>query len=419
MKSPGENQREFAIEVVQRLRDAGYRGLWAGGCVRDQLLGRAPKDYDVATNAMPGQVRELFGAPRTLRLGEAFGVIAVLGGRALEPIEVATFRSDGDYADGRRPSSVTYTDAEQDAKRRDFTINGLFYDPVEDQIIDYVGGQRDLEAGVIRAIGNPDQRIEEDKLRMLRAIRFAATLGFAIDPATLAALQRRADQATVVSAERTGAELRRILEHANRSRGLQLMWEAGLLQRLLPEVADRAAGDEAAWRRRLGWLDCHESLPLQAALAILLHEVATGEKSVAICRRLRFPNVIGRRTAWLISRLPEALRCETLPWPRLQRLMTHESGQELYQCVSAMLPASSAGLRRWRELDALPDEVRNPTPLATGDDLIAQGFEPGPSFAVLLEHLRDQQLEKQIMTRDEALAEAARWLGANRRSKGR
>ena len=170
--------RQFAIEVVQTLQSAGHQALWAGGCVRDQLLDRTPKDFDVATSANPDQVREVFGKARTLSIGASFGVITVLGppGSGADPIEVATFRRDGGYSDGRRPDTVEFTDAKEDALRRDFTINGMFFDPVESKVIDYVGGKEDLKAQVVRAIGDPNERIEEDKLRMLRAVRFASTL---------------------------------------------------------------------------------------------------------------------------------------------------------------------------------------------------------------------------------------------------
>ena len=184
--------RDFAIEVVKTLQAAEHEALWAGGCVRDQLLGRTPKDYDVATSASPEQVRDVFGKRRTLPIGASFGVITVLGpkGSGVDPIEVATFRRDGGYSDGRRPDAVEFTDAKEDALRRDFTINGMFFDPVESKVIDYVGGKEDLAARVVRAIGDPSERINEDKLRMLRAVRFASTFGFELESATLAAVQQ-------------------------------------------------------------------------------------------------------------------------------------------------------------------------------------------------------------------------------------
>ncbi|MBL9124924.1 MAG: CCA tRNA nucleotidyltransferase, partial [Planctomycetaceae bacterium] len=195
-------QRDFALGVVQRLVEAGYIAYWAGGCVRDQLLGRIPKDYDVATNAAPDQVRQIFGRRRTHAVGAAFGVITVAGPPGAGHVEVATFRRDLAYSDGRRPDAVEYSSPVEDASRRDFTINGLFFDPLAAQIIDFVGGQADLERGVIRAIGDPAARIVEDKLRMLRAVRFAATFGFELEPETRAAVAAPAAELPVVSAER-------------------------------------------------------------------------------------------------------------------------------------------------------------------------------------------------------------------------
>src|SRR3954447_24762852 len=201
-------QRDFALEIAQKLRAAGFEALWAGGCVRDELLGLTPKDYDVATSATPEQIRDLFGHRRTLPIGAAFGVITVLGPRTAGQIEGATFRTDAAYSDGRHPDSVTFSTAEHDAQRRDFTINGLFYDPVAEKVVDYVGGQEDLKARILRAIGNPRLRLSEDKLRMLRAVRFAAAFNFQIDPGTLLAIQEMAPQIGTVSGERIGAEIR-------------------------------------------------------------------------------------------------------------------------------------------------------------------------------------------------------------------
>src|SRR6185369_6621765 len=191
-----------AVDVVRCLRGAGHQSLWAGGCVRDQLMEQLPKDYDVATDAVPQQVREVFGKRRTLEIGAAFGVVTVLGPKGAGQIDVATFRRDASYSDGRHPDAVTFSDAEHDAQRRDFTINGLFFDPLAEQVIDYVGGQRDIEQRVIRAIGDPLARIAEDKLRMLRAVRFAARFDFAIDSDTLAAIRQQARELVIVSAER-------------------------------------------------------------------------------------------------------------------------------------------------------------------------------------------------------------------------
>jgi poly(A) polymerase len=404
-----QSQCEFALAVVQQLRDAGFEALWAGGCVRDQLLGREPEDYDVATAARPDQVRQLFGQRRTLAIGAAFGVIAVLGRRPLEPIEVATYRSDGRYLDGRRPESVAFTDAEHDAQRRDFTVNGLFYDPLAERVIDYVGGVADLEARVIRAIGNARERFADDKLRMLRAVRFAATLDFALDPVTLAAIQAMAGDATAVSGERTGAEVRRVLMHDSRRRGMQLMAEAKLLDSLLPELAPHAASQAVAWRDSLDRLTRLEAPTLPLAFAALLYGMADPSQARAIGRRFRWTNREIDRAAWLLTEAPAMLTAAELPWPRLQRLLAHDGAAELLALAASILPPDDPGLARCRNAVALPSEQWNPPPLVTGDDLRAAGMSPGRYFAPLLDHLRDEQLEGRLHNREEALAEAHRW----------
>src|SRR6478752_925362 len=228
--------RQFAVDVVRRLRESGHQALWAGGCVRDQLMDQLPKDYDVATDAVPDRVREVFGRRRTLAIGASFGVITVLGPEGAGQIDVATFRRDAGYSDGRHPDAVSFSDAEHDAQRRDFTINGLFFDPLEDRVIDFIGGQADLNRKIVRAIGDPLARIAEDKLRMLRAVRFAARFDFAIDDQTLAALKQQVRELVIVSAERIATELRLILTHPNRARGAELLVETNLLEILLPEI---------------------------------------------------------------------------------------------------------------------------------------------------------------------------------------
>lgn len=410
-------QREFALQIVQQLRDAGYQALWAGGCVRDQLLGRVPEDYDVATDARPEQVRELFGKRRTLAIGAAFGVIGVLGRRAQPPIEVATFRSDGAYVDGRRPQGIVYTTAEEDAQRRDFTINGMFFDPLDDQVIDYVDGQRDLRQGVVRAIGDPSARFAEDKLRMLRAVRFATTLRFQIDPPTFAAIQAMASQATVVSAERIGAELRRLFVHAERSRGVQLLSEAGLLQSLVPELAALADKNDPRWQRTHQHLQRLESESLPVALAALLVELADVELVGAVGHRFRFTNKEIDRAKWLVRQLPLVLQALQLPWPRLQRLLVHEGANDLLALADAVAGRDHPGVLQCRRRLALPTEQLNPPPLLSGQDLIAHGLQPGPYFTPLLNHLRDAQLEGRLSDREQALAEADRWMRAHKNAR--
>src|SRR5579883_2074530 len=235
--SATQSERDFAIEVVRRLREAGHEALWAGGCVRDELLRLIPKDYDIATSALPEQVQKLFR--RTIALGMSFGVIEVLGPRSSEgvlKIQVATFRSDVAYSDGRRPDAVVFASAREDALRRDFTINGMFFDPLENRLIDYVGGQKDLQARVLRAIGDPAQRFEEDKLRMLRAVRIATRFDLEIEPATAEAIRAQAPRIGIVSAERIAEELRKLLVDPHRARGMRWFMDLGLAEPILPEL---------------------------------------------------------------------------------------------------------------------------------------------------------------------------------------
>ena len=404
------NQREFAYEVVQLLRAAGHDALWAGGCVRDQLLGLTPKDYDVATSARPEQVRELFGRRRTLAIGAAFGVISVMARKPMEPIDVATFRTDGDYRDGRRPASVEFSDAAHDAQRRDFTINGLFFDPVAEEVVDYVGGVADLDARVLRAIGDPLNRFTEDKLRLLRAVRFAATYQLTIEPATLRAVQAMADEVSQVSGERIGAELRRVVVHPTRARGAELLAEAGLLAPLLPELAPHAAANDPLWQASLQRMERLPAATVAIGFAALLQGMVESSQVREIGKRLRLSNKEVERIAWLLDRLPTALNAASLPWPRLQRILIHEGSGELLDLVAAMRPADDADLAFCRTALARPAEELNPPLLATGDDLLRAGVKGGRHFSALLEHLRDMQLEGEIQTPAEAIAAAERWM---------
>lgn len=400
------SQRTFALDIVRQLRTAGHEALWAGGCVRDQLLGLEPKDYDVATSARPDAIRELFGKRRTLAIGAAFGVISVLGGRSREPIEVATFRSDGTYLDGRHPAEVHFTDAEHDAQRRDFTINGLFFDPLKEMVIDYVGGRQDLELGVVRAIGDPRARFTEDKLRMLRAVRFAATFGFQIDADTLAAMQEMAGELQVVSAERIGMEMRRMLVHHERGEAVSLLARTGLLGQAVSCWIE--GGDKL--QQTLKTLDRLESPSLPLALAALLFEHRCPGVGPAVARELRFTRKEGELTGWLLQNVDAVGRAEQLPWPVLQRLLVHPGAEELVALHEALAGGQDAGSIVCRSKLQLPAVDLNPAPLVDGADLIAHGVRPGPGFAELLDHLRDAQLEGRITDREQALELADRWL---------
>lgn len=398
--------------MLRRLRDAGHEALWAGGCVRDQLLGRTPKDYDVATSARPEAVQDLFGR-RTRAIGASFGVISVTAPKPLAPIEVATFRTDGVYADGRRPESVTYTDAEHDAQRRDFTINGLFFDPLSGRVVDYVGGVADLEAKIVRAIGDPARRFAEDKLRMLRAVRFTSTYGFALDEATLEAIRAMAAEVRAVSYERIAAELRRMLVHGSRAQSVELLAKAALLGPLLPEAAPQAAAHDADWQASLGRLTALDHAEFPLALAAWLVGLVDADATRQIGRRWKLSNREIDRAAWLVRHAPTILSAADASWPRLQRLLAHEGGADLIALAAASVPADDAGLARVRACLAQPAAAWNPPPLVTGDDLLAAGIRAGRLFSELLDHLRDEQLEGRLATRDAALAAAREWLAAH------
>ena len=415
-------QRRFAIEVVEGLRSRGYEAYWAGGCVRNQLLGRTPKDYDVATNARPEEIREVFGRKRTLALGAAFGVITVLGPKPAGQIEVATFRRDMAYSDGRHPDAVAFTTPEGDAQRRDFTINGLFYDPLGEQVIDFVDGQRDLQARVLRAIGDARQRFTEDKLRMLRGVRFAAVYGFDLESATAAAIAEMAGEITVVSVERIAAELRMMLCGPGRVRAVELLRELNLLSVLLPEVT--AGGDQIsggpsiAWQRTLAAPGRLEQPTFPLALATLLALYVDGDGAEAIARRWKLPNAEIQRTVWLVENQSSLVDARRQAWPKLQALLISDGAGELISLHEALHigalqgdtggnPAAAseqADLDFCRLMYRQPAGVLDPPPLLTGDDLVRHQVPRGRIYQELLGAVRAAQLEQQIHSREAALA---------------
>jgi len=400
-------QRRFALNVVQRLQAAGHEAYWAGGCVRDQLMGRAPHDYDVATSATPQQVRRLFGHDRTLAVGAAFGVVIVLGPPQAGQIEVATFRSEGDYQDGRHPGQVAFSSAREDAKRRDFTINGLFYDPLADRVIDYVDGQADLRAGIVRAIGDPAERLTEDKLRLLRAVRLATTLGFALDGATREAVRRMAPQITVVSGERVADEMERMLVAPSRTAAVRMLLETGLAAEVLPEIVPADAQQQAELDTTLRTFDRLEQPTFPLALAALLAGRVSPEGVRNVCRRWRLSNQVTDRAEWLVAHHGALKDAPAMRWSALQPLLISPGVGELLDWIEAEAaaegrePAEAAYCRRRL---AAPPETLDPPPLVTGDDLIARGLVPGPLFGDLLAQLRAAQLDGQIATKEDALA---------------
>jgi poly(A) polymerase len=405
-----EEQRRFAADVVRCLRAAGFVAYWAGGCVRDQLLGRRPKDYDVATSATPGEIRSLFGRRRTLAIGAVFGVISVIGPKPAGVIEVATFRRDAAYSDGRHPDSVTFSSAEEDASRRDFTINGLFYDPVEGRVIDFVGGQQDLAERRLRAIGNAQDRFAEDKLRMLRAVRFAAAFDFAIDAEARAAIAEMARQIHVVSPERIAMEMQRMLGDSNRAAGVRLLLETGLAVEVLPEIVPRDDSERARLDDTLGVL---ARLPADAgfsvALAALLLPRVDADGAVAVCRRWRLSNKETDLVGWLVENRTAIDEAATMPWSQLQPLLVADEIGDLLTLVEAASPAGSAAAAHCRRLLAQPRDVLDPPPLLTGNDLLANGIPSGPQYKMLLERIRDAQLDGAAHTKPEALAMVKKW----------
>ncbi|MBX3448776.1 MAG: CCA tRNA nucleotidyltransferase [Planctomycetaceae bacterium] len=402
--------REFATEVVERLRREGFQSLFAGGCVRDLLLGREPQDFDVATNATPEQVRDLFGRRRTLAVGASFGVMIVLGPDHVQ-VEVATFRKEGPYHDGRRPASVAFCEPEQDALRRDFTINGMFYDPLESRVLDYVHGETDLAAGVIRAIGEPRERFREDKLRLLRAVRFAATLEFELEPRTAEAVREMAGELLVVSAERIAQELRKMLSHPHRRRAMRMLDECGLLAVVFPELPDDPASRERAGER-LHLLPPKSGFEL--GLAALLSELPVTAIVRPICRRLKLSNHETNRIVWLVEESSTLDEAATWSMARLKRLFAHPDSRQLLQLARAQRLAQGRDLHAILHCEEFlartPPEELDPPPLLTGNDLIGLGLSPGPAFKDVLEQVRDAQLNGEIDSADAAIL-LARQLG--------
>jgi len=432
-------EREFALAIVKRLQDAGYQALWAGGCVRDELLHVEPDDYDVATDARPETIRKLFRP--TVAIGESFGVINVIGPRIDQrpplSVEVATFRSDVGYSDGRHPDRVVFSSPEEDAKRRDFTINGMFFDPVTENLLDYVGGQADLEARILRAIGDPQARFEEDKLRLLRAVRIAGCFNLEIEPATRAAVPALAAEIRTISAERIAAELRKLLVHPHRSRGVQLLRDLALAAVILPEILEMVALPQGLpasptgdlWEHVLRVLDLlgtDASFPL--AMAALLHDVGkrrtvgrTPERYTFysheevsrrmagdICLRLKLSNAERERIEWLVKKHQYLCNAAQLRPSKLKETLGHPGIHELLQlhradAIASGRPPDSVEyceelLKKWSEQDL------HPAPLVSGHDLTAMGLEPSPRYKDLLDKVREAQLDGTITTREEALA---------------
>jgi putative nucleotidyltransferase with HDIG domain len=427
--------KSAATDIARRLQEAGHTAYFAGGCVRDELIGLDPHDYDIATSAKPDEVQKLF--PHTQAVGAHFGVILVMEhGRAFE---VATFRSDHEYIDGRRPEMVTFSTPEEDAARRDFTINGMFHDPVADKFIDFVGGRDDLKSQTLRAIGDPVARFREDKLRLLRAIRFAARFGHDIDPATWEALRAHAADIHAVSVERIREELVKILAHPSRVRGFDLLDQSGLLKEILPEIEALKGCEQPAQFHPEGDVFVHtramlELLPPDApanlALSVLFHDIGkpptfryhadedrirfSGHDRVGaamtekLMERLRF-------SRHDIDRVTEAVRqhmvfkdVQNMRTAKLKRFMAREGFDEELELHRVDCQSSHGALDNYDFLKTKAEEFANepliPPPLLTGHDLMALGWKPGPHFGQVLESIQTAQLEGTLTTIEEAIA---------------
>jgi poly(A) polymerase len=466
--------QQRATEIVRTLREHGHQAYFNGGCVRDMLLGREPADYDVATDATPEQVMRIF--PETFAVGAQFGVVLVPfteskemvrenegsenaatlrkggasatagGATALretathvkgDVVEVATFRSDVSYSDGRHPDEVRFSsDPREDVERRDFTINGMLLDPMTSEVLDFVGGREDLKRGIIRAIGEPERRFREDKLRMLRGVRFAARFGYEIEPVTFGATRRLAPQIHQVSAERIRDELTKMLTEGRAQRGFQLLDDTGLLERVLPEISAMKGVDQPPQYHPEGDVFVHTLLLLgklpagvskTLAWGALLHDVGkpatfrvapdrirfdghveVGVKIAAeICRRLRFSNDQTDQILALIDnhmRFGQIFKMKESTLKRFLRLPGFEEHLELHRidCLSShgMLDAYDYAQKRLR---SMPPEAIRPAPLITGRDLIEAGYEPGPRFKEILSAVEDAQLEGRMATREDAM----------------
>ena len=450
--------KQHATNIVRTLREHGHQAYFNGGCVRDLLLRREPADYDVATDATPQQVMRIF--PKTYAVGAQFGVVLVPISAQYpvpstqcpvpgtehpvksESVEVATFRSDIGYSDGRHPDKVRFTkDPREDVRRRDFTINGMLYDPLTDEVLDFVGGRADLEAGIIRAIGDPERRFAEDKLRMLRGVRFAARFGYKIEPATFAAMQKLAPQINQVSQERVREELTKMLTEGHAKRAFELLDETGLLEQVLPEISAMKGVEQPPQYHPEGDVFVHTLLLLDKlpegssktlAWGALLHDVGKpptfrvapdrirfdGHVEIGvklaeeICRRLRFSNDETDQILALVDnhmRFGDVFRMKESTLKRFLRLPQFDEHLELHRIDSLSSHGLLEAYDYLREQQrSLPPEAIRPVPLLTGGDLISAGYEPGPRFREILSAVEDAQLEGRVTTHEAAMEMVAR-----------
>ncbi len=432
--------KEEATKVISKLQQSGYLAYFAGGCVRDLLRDQVPTDYDIATNALPEQVTSLFRKTRSV--GAHFGVIIVISGEFA--FEVATFRNDGSYGDGRRPESVEFTSPEEDVLRRDFTINGIFYDPIEGSTIDYVNGQDDIESGTVRAIGDPESRFREDHLRLLRAVRFAARFDYQIEENTWTAICSHAEEIKNISEERIRDELTKILTDPNRVRGFDLLVESGLMEAMIPEILDLKGCEQPPQFHPEGDVFVHTRLmltllkddpSLSLVLSVLLHDIGKpstysydeesdrirfnghdkigAEMASDILKRLKFPNKVIEEVTEMVANHMTFKDVQKMREAKLKRFMARPTFEDETELHRVDCLGSWGGLDNYDFLNQKRIEFENepiiPPPLLTGNDLIEIGWEPGPRLGEVLTKVQDMQLEKNLNSKEEALD----WVNAN------
>jgi poly(A) polymerase len=440
----GISSRELAAGIVLRLQQAGFSAFWVGGCVRDFLLGREPQDYDIATDARPEQIEKLF--KRTIAVGRKFGVMVVVEGE--HQFQVATFRAEADYQDGRHPEQVTFSNAQADAQRRDFTVNGLFYDPIAEKLHDWVGGEKDLRAKIIRTIGAPEERFTEDHLRLLRALRFAAQPGFEIEPQTFAAVKKLAPKIELVSAERVRDELIKLFSPPHAARGLVLLLESRLLPGVLPELIATILCRQSPDYHPEGTVFEHirlmlEKLPPGASPSlpwtVILHDIAkpaTAERDAAtgaihfyghekvgaamaerILTRLRFPKKQIEEIVACVLNHMQFKDVKQMRKATLRRLLLRETFPLELELHRLDCLGSHGNLDHYEFLLAQAEELKQQPalhpPLLTGNDLIELGLKPGPALGALLEEIRELQLSDELKTPDAARAWAKKRLAAH------
>ena len=425
--------RQHALQIVLRLQRAGLAAFWVGGCVRDPLLGREPSDYDIVTSALPEQIESTFD--HTIAVGRKFGVMVVIEGG--HQFQVATFRAEADYRDGRHPEQVTFGDAKADAQRRDFTVNGLFYDPIQEQLHDWVGGEQDIRAKLLRTIGDPTERFGEDHLRLLRAVRFAAQLGFDIETETMAALREHSAKIRTVSAERIREELNKLFSPPHAARGLELLRETRLLESVLPEIAATIACEQSPEYHPEGNVFNHLVLMLKQMpqesdpslpWAVLLHDVgkpvtassdpATGamhfyghervgaDMAEQLLERLRFPRKQSQDIVTAVRchmQFKDALQMRKSTLRRLLMRPTFPLEMELHRldCLGSHGQLDVYNFLN-NESKALEKRPQIRPPLLKGDDLMALGMQPGPAMGALLAEIREKQLQDELTTPEEA-----------------